>query len=327
MKVLITGAAGFIGSHLAEKLSLFGYEVWGIDNYSSYYSPSLKKANTNLLNQKDVQVINGDLRDPKLYQNLPLNFQFIFHLAAHPGNDINSSYDDYFSNNLDATKLLTDFAQKNKVLKHFFYISTSSVYGLNATYSEEQVPQPISWYGISKLAAEQLVLSKARNNSFNASSLRLYSVYGPRERPDKLFSKLIHCSINHLPFTLYHGSEKHIRSFTYIDDITQGIYQALKNFSKVNGEIINLGCEEEFSTREGISLVENITGKKIELIDLPARPGDQLHTRAITNKAALLLDYKPVTSLKDGVKYQLDWYISESRDSEALRPNAIEQGD
>ena len=308
MKVLVTGAAGFIGSHMAELLQRNGFSVTGLDNFSDYYSPQLKMSNAAELMKQGVTIHKIDLCRPDQLKTLPADFDFIFHFAARPGISAKSSFEDYLDNNLIATRHLLDFAQNCKNLKHFFNISTSSVYGREATLNEGDTPAPISWYGVTKLAAEQLVLAASRNRKLKASSLRLYSVYGPRERPDKLYTRLISCALSGEEFPLFEGSESHRRSFTYVGDICEGIYAALQNYEKIDSEIINLGCETEHSTAEGIDTVERLLSEKINIKSAPARAGDQLFTKANIDKAKNLLGYNPKTSLEEGLKKQVDWY-------------------
>ena len=136
----------------------------------------------------------------------------------------------------------------------------------------------------------------------------MYSVYGPRERPEKLYTKLIACGINDQEFPLHDGSEKHLRSFTYVGDIVEGIVSAIGNEDKCNGEVINLGTERENTTQEGITAVEKVLGKKIKLNITPPRPGDQLRTKANIEKAKRLLNYNPQTTLEEGVERQVIWY-------------------
>ncbi|WP_121667492.1 NAD-dependent epimerase/dehydratase family protein [Mesonia aquimarina] len=308
MKILVTGAAGFIGSHAAERLSKMGFEVVGVDNFSDYYSLSLKRLNEKALSAKDIDVLDLDLRKPKDVNTLSTDFEFIIHFAAQPGISASSSFEDYFTNNFLATKNLIDFSLKNKNLKHFINIGTSSIYGLEATFPESVAPKPASHYGITKLAAEQLVLSASRNKKLSASSLRLYSVYGPRERPEKLYTKLIACGFKNETFPLFSGSEKHLRSFTYVGDIVDGIVKAVERYQKIDGEIINLGTEVEHTTQEGIATVEKILGRKIELSIVEKRPGDQWRTKAVIDKAKKLLDYNPQTTLTEGLEQQVKWY-------------------
>ena len=309
MKILVTGAAGFIGSHAAERLSQEGFEVTGADNFSDYYDVSLKQQNTEALLKKGIEVVKMDLRDASAFKNLDRDFHIILHFAGQPGISSGNTFEDYFSNNVIATQQLLNFAEENQDLKHFFYISTSSVYGLEATFPETVAPKPASWYGVSKLAGEQLVLAKSRSNELQASSLRLFSVYGPRERPEKLYTKLIACGVKDEVFPIFEGSEKHLRSFTYVGDIVEGILKAVHKHEMLDGEIINLGADEEHKTQQGIDIVEELLGKKIKMEVKPRRQGDQSRTLANIQKAKKLLEYEPTTNLKEGLRLQLEWYL------------------
>ncbi len=310
MKILVTGAAGFIGSHTCERLKSLGHDVVGLDNFNDYYSLELKQLNQKALNDKGVTIIKGDLRDSAFAELLPKDINYIFHFAAQPGISASSTFEDYFTNNIIATKNLIDYASALKNLKLFINIGTSSIYGLEATFPESIAPKPASHYGVTKLAAEQLVLQKSREEQFNSCSLRLYSVIGPRERPEKMYTKLIACAFNNTEFPLYNGSASHLRSFTYVGDIVDGIVSVIGNETKVNGEIINLGTEVEHTTQEGIEAVEKIIGKAIKINHVKARAGDQLRTKANIEKARKLLNYNPQTTLLEGVKAQVEWYMA-----------------
>ncbi len=308
MKILVTGAAGFIGSHCCEKLHELGHEVIGVDNFNPYYNVNLKRLNGSVLQKKGIEILETDLRDPDLIKNLPTDIDYIFHFAAQPGISATSSFEAYLTNNVIATKNLIDYALQISQLKLFVNISTSSVYGIDATYSEDRVPKPISYYGITKLAAEQLVLAASREEKVKACSLRLYSVYGPRERPEKLYTKLISCGFSDEAFTLYRRSAHHRRSFTYVGDIVDGVVSVMGRETVVNGEIINLGTEAEYTTQEGINSVEKVMDKNIQITYVPPRSGDQLRTKAVIDKARELLNYEPETTLMEGVKKQVSWY-------------------
>jgi UDP-glucuronate 4-epimerase len=308
MKVLVTGAAGYIGSHAAERLQSLGHEVVGLDNFSDYYDVSLKQLNATALSAKGIVIEKIDLRFAEQLKALPTDFDYIFHFAAQPGISATSSFEDYLDNNVIGTKNLLDFALKNKNLKLFVNIATSSIYGMNATFDESVPPTPVSHYGVTKLAAEQLVLESSRLGELKACSLRLYSVYGPRERPEKLYTKLIANAFHDIPFPLFKGSENHLRSFTYVQDIIDGVVSVIGKVDLVNGEIINLGTEEENTTHHGIEIVEQILNKKISIEAVNARVGDQLRTKAVIDKARKLLGYNPKTSLYEGLKAQVQWY-------------------
>lgn len=308
MKILVTGAAGYIASHTAERLQSLGHDVIGLDNFSDYYDVSLKESNARTLKSKGIEIEKIDLRFTDQLQALPKDFDYIFHFAAQPGISATSSFEDYLGNNIIGTKNLLDFALKNQNLALFVNIGTSSIYGIHATFDETVAPSPASFYGVTKLAAEQLVLASSRLGQLKACSLRLYSVYGPRERPEKLYAKLIANAFNNIPFPLYKGSENHLRSFTYVQDIVDGVVSVIGKEDIVNNEIINLGTEEENTTKQGIEIVEQILNKKIDLQIVEARSGDQLRTNAKIDKARKLLGYNPKTSLYEGLKAQVQWY-------------------
>ncbi len=308
MKILVTGAAGFIGSHLAEKLTAIGNNVTGADNLSDYYSKDLKLLNVDSLKRNGVEFIEIDLRYSKQYNHLATDFDYIFHLAAQPGLSETSAFEDYLTNNITATNKIVQFAKQCNHLHLFVNISTSSVYGLDATKDETAVPTPVSTYGITKLAAEQIVMAECRNNIFNACSLRLFSVYGPRERPDKLYTKLIKAAAYNEPFTLTEGSLKHKRSFTFVDDIVEGIIKVTGKEKIVNDEIINIGSDVQHTTAFGIETVESLTGKKIKFEMIAPRQGDQMSTKAVIDKAKRLLNYNPETSLRNGIQQQIKWF-------------------
>lgn len=308
MKILVTGAVGFIGSHTAERLVELGHEVIGVDSFNDYYSVALKTLNAEAISKKGVRVIKKDLLDQDLVSVLPLDVDYIFHFAAQPGIAKTSTFDDYLSNNILATKNIVDYALQCSALKLFVNISTSSIYGLEATFSEDEPPKPASYYGVTKLAAEQLALQKTRENEMRVCSLRLYSVIGPRERPEKMYTKLIELGLKGEAFPLFEGSDKHLRSFTYVGDIVDGIVSVIGMESTVDGEIINLGTETEHTTQQGIEAVEKVLDRSIKIKVIPSRPGDQLRTKANIDKARTLLGYNPKTTLLEAVEKQVEWY-------------------
>lgn len=309
MKILITGAAGFIGSHLAERLLDAGHQVLGIDNFNDYYDPGLKRLNASDVESKGGQVINLDLAADDLNQIIS-GSEHIFHLAAQPGISSSTSFDQYLRNNIIATQRLLEASRKLSGLICFTYISTSSIYGKHARDQETAAPKPTSWYGATKLAAEQLTLALQRENGFPACSMRLFSVCGPRERPEKLYTRLIKCILNDRPFPLFEGSERHSRSYTYVGDIVDGLMNAVERPETVIGEIFNIGSDVEVTTAEGIQMIEQILGKKAVFDIRPKRPGDQLHTRADITKARNLLGYEPKTSLEYALTEQVNWYVN-----------------
>ena len=308
MKALVTGIAGFIGSHTAERLLDQGHEVIGVDNFNDYYDLKLKNLNADAVKAKGGKIFEFDLRDANSYVILPKDINYIFHFAAQPGISATSSFEDYFTNNVEATRHLIDYALTCSSLNLFVNIGTSSIYGLEATFPEHIAPKPASHYGVSKLAAEQLVLQRSREQKMQACSFRLYSVIGPRERPEKMYTKLIANGINDTAFPLYEGSDKHLRSFTYVGDIVDGIVSVVGKVNAVNGEVINLGTEIEHTTQDGIDAVAEILGKELLINVVPKRAGDQWRTKANIDKARELLNYNPQTTLKESVRAQINWY-------------------
>lgn len=308
MKILVTGAAGFIGSHTAEYFAKQGHQVYGLDNFDGYYDIALKKINQKDIEDAGVHFVEVDLLDD-LKAKLPGDFDYIFHYAAQPGISAATPLGEYVRNNIFATQNLLEWVYATSPeLKLFVNIATSSIYGKFATLPETAVPEPISFYGTTKLAAEQLVLGAHRSEKLPACSLRLYSVYGPRERPEKLYTKLIKSIFEQTAFPLFEGSEKHSRSFTYVGDIVDAMASVIGKEDSIKGEIINIGTDVTYTTGQGIALIEQIIGLKAKIQTQPPRPGDQLKTTALITKARKLLGYNPETSFEEGLKAQVQWY-------------------
>ena len=310
MNILITGAAGFIGSHLAKRLLEQGHKVRGIDSLDSFYSVALKQNSFRMLSAFGVAMSVLDLTKDKLSTELK-EIEVVFHLAAQPGNDPLTTFDSYFRNNLLATQRLLNGLEGSSTLRSFINVSTSSVYGIYATESEESVTKPASIYGVTKLAAEQLVFARQRIMDFPACSLRLYSVYGERDRPDKLYPKLMKAITNNTTFSLFKDSIDHQRSYTYVSDIIDGMIAVVDKWELAKGEIFNLGNSAAISTGEGLRTIEEIMNKKVKIKELPHRPGDQLATCADITKARNLLSYEPKVSLREGLERMVTWYENE----------------
>jgi nucleoside-diphosphate-sugar epimerase len=306
MNILVTGAAGFIGSHLCERLLALGHSVRGIDNFSPYYDVVLKEENARAIQAAGASLHRLDLATDSLAEAVA-GIHVVFHAAAQPGLSA-SSFDTYVHNNIHATHRLLEAVHESPSLTAFVNIATSSVYGSFATEPETAEVRPTSYYGVTKLAAEQLVMASARDRGLPACSLRLYSVYGPRERPDKLYPKLIRALVEDTPLPLYEGSESHRRSYTYIDDILDGLIAVLDRWDRCTGEIFNIGTDTVITTGEGIRLVEEIVGKRAVIRRLPRRAGDQTATQANISKARRILDYQPAVLPADGLRKTVLWY-------------------
>ncbi len=322
MRILITGAAGFIGSHLAERLASLGHTVRGLDCMTDYYARALKELNRSAVQARGVTFFPLDLAVDDLSEAVR-GVEIIYHLAAQPGLSATSTFDTYVRNNITATYRLIEAVKKAPSLKGLVYISTSSVYGFLATESEEAAPQPTSYYGVTKLAAEQLVLAHARDQGLPACSVRLFSVYGPRERPDKLYPKLIRCALEDRPLPLFAGSEEHVRSYTYIDDSLAGLVAIPGRLDRCLGEIFNIGTDATITTGEGIRLVQEITGRPLRINRLPRRPGDQLRTQANIAKARRVLGYNPSTRAREGLEKEVEWYRENILGKIDLWPDSI----
>lgn len=305
MKILVTGAAGFIGSHLAETLAQAGHEVIGLDSLTDYYDVRQKQHNLSAITAAGCHFTQADLVTADL-RPLVEGVEAVYHIAAQPGISATTPFATYVRNNLEATHALLEAVKGQPTLGLFVNVATSSVYGSKATEPETAAPEPISYYGVTKLAAEQLVMAYHRDIGLPACSLRLYSVYGPRERPDKLYPRLIRSILQDVPFPLYANSREHSRSFTYVGDVVQGFMRVLQTESAI-GEIINIGSDVEIRTGEAIDLVESIMGKPAKFDLKPARPGDQEKTCANISKARRLLGFAPQTGFREGIEQEILW--------------------
>ena len=306
-RCLVTGAAGFIGSHLCEALLAQGHTVVGLDAFIPYYPRAIKEANlTAARRQAGFHFHEADLRTAELAPLLA-GCDAVFHLAAMPG--LLKSWTEfglYESCNILGTQRLLD-AAREAACRHFLYVSTSSVYGREATQGETAPLQPFSPYGITKLAAEQLCRAYAANFGLPFTVLRYFSVYGPRQRPDMGYHKLIGCLLRGEPFTVY-GDGEQTRSNTYVADAVAATLRAFERRDAALGETFNVGGGEIVSLNGVIRLLEEITGRTARLERQPPRPGDQLHTSARIEKAQRLLDYRPGTPLAQGLRAQVAWH-------------------
>lgn len=314
MRIVVTGAAGFIGSHLCEQLANLGHQVIGIDSFNEDYPVSIKEQNVIHMMRLGVKLERLDLACDSLETALS-NADMVYHLAAQSGLSSHVSPAMYRRNNPLATEALLKACSALSFPPFFVHISTSSVYGRCATGTETSVVNPISDYGSSKLAAEQIALEYSQKNKVIACAMRLFSVYGPRERPEKLFMKLMNHIVRDKEFPLFEGSLDHKRSFTYVDDIIAGLVAIIGRHEVCAGEIFNIGSDTDTTTRQGIAIVEKLLKRKARIRILPPRPGDQHYTCAQIGKANSILGYTPRTHLEDGLSKQVTWHRQSLRGS------------
>jgi len=304
VKAIVTGAAGFIGSHLCERLLDAGHEVHGIDAFIPYYGPAIKERNLSAARTRNLfRFSRLDLRSDSL-DSLTANADVVFHLAAMPG--LTRSWTDfglYESCNVVATQRLLEAVRCAAARPRIVHVSTSSVYGRMASGDESQPTVPISPYGVTKLAAENLCRAYADAYDLSIVVLRYFSVYGPRQRPDMGYYKFIDSLLNDRPIAVY-GDGQQVRGNTYIDDCIAATIAAAE---AKPGEVFNVGGGEAASVWDILRRLESLAGRPAKVKEEPARPGDQRHTLADTTKIAQQLGWRPLTSLNEGLARQWDW--------------------
>ena len=307
MRYLVTGAAGFIGSHLCERLLGTGSDVVGIDCFTDYYSRDIKERNlSQSLANDNFSFISENLLDLDLANTL-VDVDVVFHLAAQAGVRASwgSDFKIYNDYNILATQKLLE-AAKGRDLKKFIYASSSSVYGdtSDLPMREESVLKPISPYGVSKLAGENLTYLYDKNFGIPTISLRYFTVYGPRQRPDMAFNRFITAVLTGEKITLY-GDGTQTRDFTYITDIIDAMINAAA--SDVTGEIVNLGGGDTINMNEVIKLIESGCGKGAVIDHQPKQHGDVMHTHASIQKAKDMLQYSPKVKVQEGIIHEINW--------------------
>ncbi len=307
MKCLVTGAAGFVGSHLAERLLKDGHEVLGIDAFTDYYARALKERNLRSLQaQKSFIFLAADLNESDLAALLG-DVDWVFHQAGQAG--VRSSWGQEFARyttcNITATQHLLEAARHAPRLKRFVYASSSSVYGNARTlpYTEETLPQPISPYGVTKLAAEHLCLLYWHTYHIPTVVLRYFTVYGPRQRPDMGFHRLIKAMLQDSEFTVYDDGYQ-TRDYTYVADIVEANVQAAQAPDAI-GEVFNIAGGSQVSLREVVQMMEELLGKSARLRYGPPALGDMRHTFADTSRARRILGYAPRVPLREGLAAEI----------------------
>jgi UDP-glucuronate 4-epimerase len=304
MNFLITGGAGFIGSHLVERLLAEGHRITVFDDFNDYYDPTAKRDNLAAVKDR-IKLIEGDIRDAVLVERAFAagSFDGVVHLAARAG--VRPSIVEpklYFTTNIDGTFNLLDACRYHKVPR-FVFASSSSVYGVNkkVPFAEsDAIERTISPYAATKLAGEQICSNYSYLFGIRCVCLRFFTVYGPRQRPDLAITKFARRILNGQPIDQY-GDGSSARDYTYVDDIVDGIVKSC-HYEGSPFEIFNLGGSETTSLSSLITMIEEITGRTAEIHHLADQPGDVPLTYADVSKAKRLLGYEPKTPIRDGLK-------------------------
>lgn len=314
----MTGAAGFIGSALAERLVRDGHQVTGIDNFSGCYGRRIKESNVRrLVRDENFSLLELDINHADLAAVLD-GVDIVFHEAGQAGvrTSWGADFAEYADANILATqRLLEAVRQTTPNLTRFVFASSSSVYGVAKRYptDESDLPQPHSPYGVTKLAAEHLVSVYATHFGIPAVSLRYFTVFGPRQRPDMAFSRFIASARLGEPVSVY-GDGNQIREFTFVDDVVEGNVLAI-GATLEPGTVINLAGGAATSLNDVLCLLERIHGRPIRINRVEAALGDVDRTGGSTEKARTLLGWAPRVSMEDGLALQYDWYASQVQPS------------
>lgn len=312
MRCFVTGVAGFIGSHLAERLLSDGHEVLGIDAFIDYYPRSMKERNLRgPYSWKQFNFVEGDLLDVDLPPLLE-GVDWIFHQAAQAG--VRTSWGQEFSGYVDcnvlATQRLLEAASRTGSIQRFVYASSSSVYGDTPALpvTESVPPQPVSPYGVTKLAAEHLCLLYHRNFGVPTVALRYFTVYGPRQRPDMAFHRFCKAILEHQTLHLF-GDGQQTRDFTYVSDVVEANIRAAAS-EKAVGNVMNIAGGSNITLHDVIQLLQEISDVPLAVTFEMKQPGDVGHTFADTGRARQLIGYHPQVTLREGLAKEFAYIAS-----------------
>ena len=309
---IVTGVGGFIGSHLAETLLNQGDKVIGIDEFNDYYNPTLKRQNiSQFQNHPGFQLIENNIQSLN-WSELLVDVDVVYHQAAQAGvrPSWGKGFLDYTERNINATQIILEAAIDAPNLKRLVYASTSSIYGDAETFPtpETVCPQPVSPYGITKLAAERLGKLYHQNFGVPCVYLRYFTVYGPRQRPDMAFHKFFKWILQDQPISIY-GDGQQTRDFTFISDaVAANLLAAIVPLAV--GEVFNIGGGSRVVLAEVINIMEGIVGRPIKKNFVEKARGDARHTSADVSKAETILGYQPQVSLTEGLRQEWEWMKS-----------------
>lgn len=322
LRALVTGAAGFIGSTLVDALLARGDEVIGIDSLTDYYDSRLKRANLANVATEGFTFIEADLNHFDLGTTLR-DVNVVFHQAGQPGvrKSWGRDFEGYTAQNVLATQTLLEWVKKSETVEKVVYASSSSVYGTAESFPtrETDLPRPLSPYGVTKLAAEHLMSLYAENFGIATTSLRYFTVYGPRQRPDMAFTRFLRSALTGEQITLF-GDGEQIRDFTFVDDIVAANLAAVDR-AVVPGSVFNISGGSSVSVNEVLDLVERIAAARLDIHRLPRSSGDVRRTGGDTSAAEAALGWTASTSLEVGLSRQLDWLRSTASIWRDLPPN------
>ena len=310
MNALVTGVAGFVGSHLAERLLDRGARVTGIDCFTDYYARPIKESNLALLEDRPAfQFVETTIQDADLTTILD-GVTHVFHLAAQAGvrRSWGRDFQVYTVNNVEATQVLLE-ALVGRPIEKLVYASSSSVYGDNAPIPmrEDTLPQPLSPYGVTKLAAEHLCHLYSTNHGVPATAVRYFTVYGPRQRPDMAFNRFLRAALQGAPISVF-GDGEQTRDFTYVDDAVAATILAAERGTA--GRAYNIGGGSRVSVNDVLQMIERVAGRPLDIRREPAQKGDMRDTYADTSRARAELGFAPNTSLADGLAAEYRWLSS-----------------
>ena len=310
MRALVTGAAGFVGSHLADALLARGDTVVGVDAFTPYYGEPAKRANLrDALRTPGFSLVEADLRSVDL-EPLVDGVDIVFHQAAQAGVRLSWSegFADYVGHNVLATQRLLEALRSRDGDCRLVYASSSSVYGNQPRYpvTETDLPRPYSPYGVTKLAGEHLCALYAENWDVPTVALRYFTVFGPRQRPDMSIHRLCEAALHGEPFPRY-GDGEQVREFTYVGDIVAGNLAAA-HADVEPGTYMNLAGGGEITLNALVALVEECAGAPVKIEEHPTAAGDARRNGGATDRARALRGWAPATSRREGVQRQLDWH-------------------